>query len=153
MQLTQIKCLCFIFLRSATAFQYQGIGRSRRRNSQLLRANAKDNNGTPTENLKVGFLGCGTIASAIATGLATQTQIQLESIAVTKRSEAKSQKLVETFPSLVTRHDNNQDILNQSDIVFCCVLPQQTSEILQRLDFDKDRHTLVSLVVSFFFVS
>ena len=101
-----------------------------------------------TGQLRVGFIGCGTIASAIATGLATQTQIPLDSIAVTKRSEAKSQKLADAFPSLITRHDKGQEIVDQSDVIFVCVLPQQTSEVLQNLNFDSEKHTLVSLVVS-----
>lgn len=102
-----------------------------------------------TSKLRVGFIGCGTIASAIATGLATQTHISLDTIAVTKRSEAKSQKLADAFPSLITRHDNSQNIVDQSDIIFVCVLPQQTSEVLQNLHFDNEKHTLVSLVVGF----
>ena len=100
---------------------------------------------------KVGFIGFGTIAAAIATGLATQSKIELESIAVSRRSEEKSRAINESFPSLVTVHDDNQEILDQADLIFLCVLPQQTSEILKTLSFDNSRHTLVSLVVSVLF--
>ena len=100
---------------------------------------------------KVGFIGFGTIAAAIATGLATQSKIDLESIAVSRRSEEKSRAINESFPSLVTVHDDNQEILDQADLIFLCVLPQQTSEILKTLSFDNSRHTLVSLVVSVLF--
>jgi FlaA1/EpsC-like NDP-sugar epimerase len=97
---------------------------------------------------KVGFIGFGTIASAIATGLATQTDIEVASISVTRRSEKKSKALAESFPSLVSVIDDNQKILDQADLIFLCVLPQQTSQVLQDLNFDESRHTLVSLAVS-----
>ncbi len=95
---------------------------------------------------KVGFIGCGTIAAAIATGLAT-TDGLVSSIAVSRRSKAKSDALQQNFPDLVTVHENNQDILDRSDIVFITVLPEQASEVLQSLQFDSERHHLVSLVV------
>jgi NADP oxidoreductase coenzyme F420-dependent len=98
-------------------------------------------------SLGVGFLGCGTIASAIATGLLTQDKVTVDRVAVSRRTERKSQLLLQTFPEFVTVHDNNQDIIDLVDIVFVCVLPQQTSQVLQNLTFDPSRHTLVSLVV------
>lgn len=100
---------------------------------------------------KVGFIGCGTIASAIATGIATQNQIPIDSIAVSRRSESKSQALVKSLSALsldISVHDNNQEIVNQSDLIFLCVLPQQTSNVLEALEFDETKHTLISLVVS-----
>ena len=107
------------------------------------------------QNVAIGFIGCGTIASAIATGLATQKSnpnISISSIAVTQRSKKKSDILLQTFPDLVTVYDEsgngNQNILNNSDIVFLCVLPQQVDDVLEELTFDENTHTLVSLVVS-----
>ena len=103
---------------------------------------------------KVGFIGCGTIAAAIATGLATvdyddEDEPVVESMAISRRSQTKSDTLKERFPDLVTVYDNNQDILDQADIVFITVLPQQASEVLQSLKFDLERHHLVSLVVRY----
>jgi pyrroline-5-carboxylate reductase len=105
-----------------------------------------NNNTTSLQATKIGFIGCGTIAVAIATGIATQGSIQVESIQVTRRSEAKSSKLQQTFPDLVKIRKDNQDILDASDLIFLCVLPEQTSSVLQELNFNKERHTLVSLV-------
>jgi len=155
--------LCLGFLGSANAFQIASRGKQAHITTittstsasatSAAGATATADDSPPPNNddnpnaLRVGFLGCGTIASAIATGLATQSKIPVKSIAVTKRSESKSKMLSEAFPSLVTIHENNQDVLDQSDVVFHCVLPQLSSDILQALEFDKDRHTLVSLVV------
>ena len=96
--------------------------------------------------LTVGFIGCGTIAAAIATGLATQSSVSIGSICVSRRSESKSSALVAQHPNLVTVHDDNQDIVDRCELIFVCVLPQQMSEILQSLRFDSKRHTIVSLV-------
>jgi len=95
---------------------------------------------------KIGFIGCGTIAAAIATGLATQTSIPIQSISVSRRSESKSSLLQQTYPNLITVYDNNQDILQNADILFICVLPEQTSDVLQSLQFNPTKHTIVSLV-------
>jgi ornithine cyclodeaminase/alanine dehydrogenase-like protein (mu-crystallin family) len=97
---------------------------------------------------RIGFIGCGTIAVAIATGIATQKEIEVESIVVSKRSEQKSKLLAEAYPDLVTINEDNQEILDKADLIFICVLPELTSSILKELSFDNTRHTLVSLVVS-----
>ena len=99
------------------------------------------------QGAKIGFLGCGTIASAIARGIATQTDVPIASIAVTKRSENKSAQLQQDFPSLVSIQEDNQEILDTSDLVFLCVLPQLTHQVLQGVTFDDSRHNLISLVV------
>jgi len=100
----------------------------------------------PPSPVSIGFIGCGTIASAIATGLATQTAVPIRSIAVTRRSEKKSSQLLASFGNLVTVHEENQEVLDRSDYIFLTVLPQQTSQVLQALSFDVNRHVLVSLV-------
>ena len=102
---------------------------------------------TRRNGIRIGFLGCGTIASAIARGVATQTHVPVASIAVTRRSESKSSKLLHDFPSLVSIHDDNQDVLDKSDLVFLCTLPQLANEVLQGVGFDESRHNLISLVV------
>lgn len=98
--------------------------------------------------VKIGFVGCGTIASSIATGLATQGTFGVTSITVTRRSESRSSALKEAFPDRVTVRDNNQAVVDESDIVFLCVLPQHMSEVLSSLEFDSGKHTLVSLVAT-----
>ena len=96
--------------------------------------------------LTVGFVGCGTIAAAIATGLATQTAVPIASLSVSRRSEAKSSALAAAHPALVAVHDDNQAILDKADVVFVCVLPRDAAAVLRPLRFDPDRHIVVSLV-------
>eukprot|EP00586_Coscinodiscus_wailesii_P015025 CAMPEP_0172507524 /NCGR_PEP_ID=MMETSP1066-20121228/204252_1 /TAXON_ID=671091 /ORGANISM="Coscinodiscus wailesii, Strain CCMP2513" /LENGTH=295 /DNA_ID=CAMNT_0013285091 /DNA_START=65 /DNA_END=949 /DNA_ORIENTATION=- len=104
-----------------------------------------------TKGLKVGFLGCGVIATSIAKGLLTQSSdtdngIPITSIAITKRSEQKSKSLRDSHPDKVTIYDDPQHVVDNSDLVFLCVLPQQVESLLSRISFDETRHTLVSLV-------
>lgn len=118
-----------------------------------------------TNSLSVGFIGCGTIASSIARGLflaaaaaasddtKPTTNINLDSVVVSKRSESRSGALVEEYSEKypdagfdLSVTEDNQEILDRCDLIFLTVLPQQASSILQGLTFDPDRHILVSLV-------
>ena len=119
-----------------------------RRSSCLSGGRGEYNEHRESEIKNIGFIGCGTIASAIIKGIATQSNVNIESIAVSKRSKSKSQALKEEFSSLVQVYDANQEILNNADVIFICVLPDQTCEVLSNLNFDADKHSLVSLVVS-----
>jgi pyrroline-5-carboxylate reductase len=98
------------------------------------------------DSCRLGFLGCGTIASAIATGLATQTDVKVKAIAVSQRSATKSAALASNFPGLVSVHADNQEVLDGADVIFITVLPQQANEVLEGLQFDPSRHVLISLV-------
>ena len=115
---------------------------------------------TTLQPIKAGFIGLGTIASSIATALASSSHapylsqyasLSLHSIAVTKRSDSKSSKLRQTFPDVVTIYDSAVDVVRNSNEVFLCVLPQQVDEVLAELRksnvWRKEDHTLVSLVV------
>jgi ornithine cyclodeaminase/alanine dehydrogenase-like protein (mu-crystallin family) len=106
---------------------------------------------TAATTTTVGFLGCGTIASAIATGLLTQKDPRhvIDKVYVTKRSEAKSSALTNQFQDKVVVTEYMQEIVNCSDLVFLCVLPEQVETVLKDLNFDTKSHqTLISLVVS-----
>lgn len=101
----------------------------------------------------VGFVGCGVIASAVATGLIGSDDDDepsvVESVAVTRRSEAVSSALRERHgDAMVTVHDDVRDVVRRSDVVFLTVLPEQVEEVLGGLadELDPERHTLVSMV-------
>ncbi|CAB9515813.1 NADP oxidoreductase coenzyme F420-dependent [Seminavis robusta] len=144
LRLLFLVCLCFhgcySFIIRSAPFLPRSFAQQSSSSTQLLLAAAT------SEPVKVGFVGCGTIAAAIATGLATQDTVAIDSISVSRRSKSKSQQLKESFPDLVKVYDDNQAILNQSDIIFLCVLPNLATQVLQDLEFDDSRHTLVSLV-------
>ena len=118
-----------------------------------------------------GFIGCGTIASSIITGLVRahtnhhsadhddKEVLQVHSICVTKRSEAKSQAVQDLIQNSnnkaqnkdnqihFERTENTQQIVNTADVIFITVLPTQAHAVLQALQFDPHRHIVISLVV------
>jgi NADP oxidoreductase coenzyme F420-dependent len=154
--ITLLPCFSYGFVKpSAHMYKYWRVSSSLR--SALTDDDCSSDISSPRRLISVGFIGCGTIAKAIATGLATtstasqttnNSTLLIERISVTRRSDAKSKALLQSFPYLVTVFDDNQRVVDRSDIVFLTVLSQQTSQVLQALKFDSKRHFLVSLVVS-----
>lgn len=84
---------------------------------------------------------------AIATGLLTQKDHPVEKVYISRRSESKSSALAEKFSDKVVVCDNSQEIADECDTLFLCVLPEQEEEVLKSLQL-KEETTLVSLVVS-----
>ena len=120
--------------------------------------NCDDGPSSSLKSIKAGFIGCGTIASAIATSLATpdhkihlyKAGYILQSISVTRRSESKSSKLKENFEDVVTVYESAEEVVLNSNLIFLCVLPQQVDGVLEELTMKgvwKSDHTLISLVV------
>lgn len=97
------------------------------------------------DGLAIGVIGCGVIASAIVTGIATPTS-GVTSITVSRRSHAKSAALQAKFPNLVSVSDSNQAVLDKAEIIFLTVLPEHTESVMKAICFDPVKHTLVSLV-------
>lgn len=98
--------------------------------------------------LTLGFIGCGTIASAIVTGLLTQNEIPISTVYVSRRSQSKSSALAQKYGDRVIICDDNQKIADSCGTLFVCVLPEKEEEIISGLTIGNDT-TLVSLVVRF----
>jgi pyrroline-5-carboxylate reductase len=96
--------------------------------------------------VRLGFLGTGTITSAIVTGLHS-TPSPRYSVCLSPRNEHVAARLASAFPS-VTVAATNQEMLDSSDIVFLAVRPQVAREVLAGLEFRPDHH-VVSLVATF----
>ena len=138
-----------------------------------MRTTATDGDDS-TGDITFGFIGCGTIATSIITGLVrahnnhhsadhdndnAEEVIKVRSICVTKRSEAKSQAVQDLIQISnnkaqnknnqihVERTENTQQIVNTADVIFITVLPTQAHAVLQALQFDPQRHIVISLVV------
>jgi aspartate-semialdehyde dehydrogenase len=86
-------------------------------------------------NLRMGFLGCGKISSAVVRGYCACDQPPLK-IYVSKRSEDRSKVLAEQYPSIVEISDSNDYIVKNSNVVFIGLLPNVAREILPQLNFD-----------------
>merc|ERR1712166_946701 len=96
----------------------------------------------------VGFIGLGTIARAIVTGLCTAPAARLRSpLLISPRNAIKSALLTSQFPDKVSVARSNQEICDSCDTIFLCVLPAQAEQVLRSLDFNKHQ-TLISCVAT-----
>ena len=88
---------------------------------------------------RVGFLGCGTIATAIVDTVAPLGH----DIYVSARSVTVSQELAERYPSIKVMA--NDAVVSESDIVIVCLLGDVAREVLPRLPFRQD-HAVISVM-------
>ncbi|MGB0902610.1 NAD(P)-binding domain-containing protein [Halocynthiibacter sp.] len=89
--------------------------------------------------MKIGVIGCGTIASAVVRGIAHDGH----QITVSRRSTQQSHALSATFDCVSIA--DNQTVLNQSDVIFLGLIAEQASDILSDLKFHPD-HQVISLM-------
>ena len=93
--------------------------------------------------MKLGFVGAGSIGSAIITGISTGSAPPQE-ILVYDPDKAKCTILERRFER-VRVMDDNQAVLDSADCIFLCVLPQIAPQVLLPLQFRED-HIVVSVI-------
>jgi pyrroline-5-carboxylate reductase len=98
------------------------------------------------QDTRLGFLGTGTIASAIVTGLHF-TPSPRYSVCLSPRNKHVAARLASAFPKVGVA-GSNQEVLDRSDIVFLAIRPQIAREVLAGLEFRQDHH-VISLVATF----
>lgn len=91
-----------------------------------------------------GFVGVGTMSSAIVRGLCTLHEPP-PAIVLSPRGAEKSAALAKEFGAIVSVAKTNQEVVDRCDVVFIGVLPKQTEEVLRELKFSA-KHTVCSLV-------
>ena len=95
--------------------------------------------------MRLGFIGTGTITTAVVTGLCTADRSP-ERILVSPRNAERAAALAETFPQVSVATDN-QEVIGGSDWVFLAVLPKMAPEVLSPLRFRSDQR-IVSLIAT-----
>lgn len=96
--------------------------------------------------MKLGFIGVGTIASAIVNGFCKDDCKEHE-IYLSPRNEKKATELEKKYDN-VYKCTSNQDVLDQADVIILAVIPRMAEEILKPLTF-KATHTVVSFMSDF----
>ncbi len=94
--------------------------------------------------MRLGFVGCGTIASAIITGLHSAGFD--EPIVVSPRNAEIAAALDRRFANVGVA-ESNQAVLDRCDIAVLAVRPQVAAEILAELTFRPD-HQVISLIAA-----
>ena len=95
---------------------------------------------------RLGFLGTGTITSALVAGLCSEPAPHY-SVCLSPRNPQIAARLASTY-SGVKIAVSNQALLDCSDIVFLAVRPQIAHDVLAGLKFRPD-HYVISLVATF----
>ena len=88
----------------------------------------------PTFPACIGFIGVGTMNSAIVRGLCT-LPAPPERLVLSPRNAEKAAALAAEFPSLVSVAATNQAVVDAADVVFVGTLPAATEEVLRALKF------------------
>lgn len=89
----------------------------------------------PAATTTIGLLGTGKIGSAVFTGFCSEGGWQPQHAYVSARTRAKAEALVAAFPGRVTIGASNQEIVDQSDVIFVGLLPDIARQELPKLHF------------------
>jgi pyrroline-5-carboxylate reductase len=95
---------------------------------------------------RLGFVGVGTIAAALITGMCAAGE-QRATFLLSPRNADIAKRLAERY-SFVKVAADNQGVVDGSDIVFLAVRPQVAADVLGTLKFRPDQR-LVSLIATF----
>ncbi|MGI6069457.1 MAG: pyrroline-5-carboxylate reductase [Blautia sp.] len=93
--------------------------------------------------MKIGFIGCGNMASAIIGGILKKGICGKEEIMVSNLTEAGSRRSQETLGVVTTR--DNKEVVKNSRIVFLAVKPQYYADVISEV---KDLITMEHLVIT-----
>jgi pyrroline-5-carboxylate reductase len=95
---------------------------------------------------RVGFIGVGTIAAALITGMCADGEPRATFL-LSPRNADRAKRLAERFSAVEVAGDN-QAVIDASDIIFLAVRPQVATDVLGALKFRPDQR-IVSLIATF----
>lgn len=81
--------------------------------------------------MKIGFIGCGNMASAIIKGILGQGELSGENVIASDRTGKGTKKMQQEFGIQVTK--SNAEVAAFADVVFLAVKPQFLEEVLTEI--------------------
>lgn len=90
----------------------------------------------------LGFIGTGTLATALVTGFCQRAAEAPYPIVLSPRSQKNAAKLKELYPDRVTVAQSMQEVVDQSDWVMLAVLPKAGEEVCRSLRFRPDHKVI-----------
>jgi len=96
------------------------------------------------ENLSIGFIGAGNMATALTKGLLTAGIVEPESIYVSDVDEARRKQFrKETAANILA---SNAAVVSKADVVVLAVKPQQIAAVLNEIGpLFEERHLVISI--------
>ena len=95
--------------------------------------------------LKIGFLGAGAVAQNLIQGFLNHSSVKAENIFLSLRSAKKRKKAFEGAKINILL--KNEELLEESHVVFLCVKPHDLPELLNELQASwRKEHTILSPV-------
>jgi len=93
--------------------------------------------------MNLGFIGTGTIASSVITGI-FKSKIFFKKIYISKRNKTNSQKLKKKHNNVIIAK-NNQEIIDKCDWIFLSITPEVGDKIIKELKFRLNQ-TVISFI-------
>ena len=93
--------------------------------------------------MNLGFIGTGEITKAVVIGI-LNSNIKFNKIFLSKRNDKISNFLKKKSKKIIVSNDN-QSILNKSNIVFLAITPKVGEKIIKNLKFKK-KHKVISFI-------
>ena len=93
--------------------------------------------------MKLGFIGCGKIASSVIVGI-SESSIKYSKIFISERNKKISNRLKKKYKKILIEK-NNQKIVDNSNWVFLAVTPTVGKKIIKDLRF-KSNQTIISFI-------
>ena len=93
--------------------------------------------------MNLGFIGTGTIASSVITGI-FKSKISFQKIFISPRNKKNSQKLKKKHNKVFIA-ENNQEIVDKCNWIFLSVTPDVGNKIIKELKF-KSSQTIISFI-------
>ena len=90
----------------------------------------------------VGFIGCGTLGSSIATGLASAKEFNGKIFISEPYNKTRAEEIKAQYPDKVVLVDSHEELLEEADIIFPTILPNILHDVMSKLTFSA-RHKVV----------
>ncbi|WP_225744593.1 pyrroline-5-carboxylate reductase [Marinilactibacillus sp. Marseille-P9653] len=93
--------------------------------------------------MKIGFIGFGNMAQAIATGLLKNHLAQPDDLLFSNKTESKRKQLEDRFN--IKGYSDNQNVWDQSEVIILAVKPYQVEDVLNGID-QQNKPFVISVV-------